>query len=391
MTPENEKLLDTIKRNAVAIYSLETLTERLKDGKRLVIKFGADPSSSDLHLGHTVPLKILKAFQEAGHEIVFLIGDFTAIIGDPSGKSKTRPSLTFEETRKNAQTYFEQVGKVLDVSKTTIRYNSEWLDSMNFESILKLASKYTLARLLERDDFSNRYAENKPIGMHELLYPLMQGYDSVALNCDIEIGGTDQTFNLLVGRELQKDYNQTPQEVITFPLLVGLDGVNKMSKSLNNYIGISDSAEEMFEKCMKVPDNLLKHYFTLTTNYSLDDIDALIEGDIVNAHYVYAKYIVSEYHGSDSVIPAYNRYKEVAKGNIPDNIDKVTVNNQSPTIIDCLMASGFVNSTSEGRRLIKQNGVKINGETCTDWSTVVKDGAVISKGKNKFAKIMIVL
>lgn len=388
MTPENQRLLDIIKRNAVAIYSLESLTEKLESGKKLVVKLGADPSRPDLHLGHTVPLRILKAFQEAGHEIVFLIGDFTAIVGDPSGKSKTRPSLTFEETRANAQTYFEQVGKILDVSKTKVRYNSEWLEGMNFESILKLTSKYTIARLLERDDFSKRYAENKPIGMHELLYPLMQGYDSVALGSDIEIGGTDQTFNLLVGRELQKDYDQTPQEVITFPLLIGLDGVNKMSKSLDNYIAINDSAEVVFEKCMKVPDNLLKHYFTLTTNLDLDEINKLIEDDIINAHFVYAKNIVTQYHGKDSVIAAYDRYKEVAKGNIPDSIDEVKVENENPTIIDCLLAAGFANSSSEARRLIKQNGVKINGVVCTNWADIVAIDSVISKGKNKFAKIV---
>ncbi len=388
MTPENKNLLEILKRNAVAIYSLETLTEKLESGKKLVIKLGADPSRPDLHLGHTVPLRILEAFQNAGHEIVFLIGDFTAIVGDPSGKNKTRPSLTFEETRANSQSYFEQVGKILDVSKTKVRYNSEWLEGMNFESILKLTSKYTLARLLERDDFAKRYAENKPIGMHELLYPLMQGYDSVALGCDIEIGGTDQTFNLLVGRELQKDYDQTPQEVITFPLLIGLDGVNKMSKSLDNYIAINDSAEVMFEKCMKVPDNLLKHYFTLTTKMDLDEVEKLIEEDIINAHFVYGKNIVTQYHGKGSVISAYDRYKEVAKGNIPDSIKEVKVEKDAPTIIDCLLASNFANSSSEARRLIKQSGVKINGAICTDYNKVVSIGSVISKGKNNFTKIV---
>lgn len=388
MTPENKKLLEILEQSAVAIYSLDSLTKKLKSGKKLVVKLGADPSRPDLHLGHSVTLRIMQAFQQAGHEVVFLIGDFTAMIGDPSGKSKTRPSLTFEETRANARTYLEQVGKILDIDKTTIRYNSEWLGKMNFEDVLKLTSKYTLARLLERDDFAKRYNENKPIGMHELMYPLMQGYDSVALECDIEIGGTDQTFNLLVGRELQKDYKQEPQEVLVFPLLVGLDGVNKMSKSLDNYIGVDESPEIMFEKCMKIPDNLLEHYFILTTTLDINEVKEIIKKDIVQAHVHYAKYIVTLYHGEKHVQGAYARYKEIAKGNIPTNVQDVVLDKDNMNIINALILAGFANSNSQARRLIEQNGVKINGETCIDWRASVKVSDVISKGKNNFVKIV---
>ena len=249
---------------------------------------GADPSRPDLHLGHSVVLRKLRMLQDLGHQIVFIIGDFTAMIGDPSGRSKTRVPLTFEQTRANAQSYLEQVTKILDPEKTRIVYNSEWLGEMKFGDVLSLAGKYTLARILERDDFAKRYAENAPIGLHEIFYPLMQGYDSVAVKADIEVGGNDQTFNLLVGRELQRDYGQQPQEVITFPLLPGLDGVEKMSKSLGNYIGIDEPADVMFEKCMKVPDALLKTYFDLTTDLPESEYAGLIESDIRAALFLYA-------------------------------------------------------------------------------------------------------
>lgn len=240
--------LDLIKRKAVQIISEEDLNKKLKSGKKLRIKLGADPSRPDLHLGHTVVLRALKTFQEMGHEVVFIIGDYTGMIGDPTGKSKTRPALTYEQVHSAGESYFKQVTKILDPEKTKIVYNSEWLSKLNFKDVLSLASKYTVARMLERDDFKKRYENNMPLSMHELFYPLMQGYDSVAINADIEIGGTDQTFNLLVGRELQKNYDQEPQVVITFPLLVGLDGKDKMSKSLDNYIGIDESPETMYEK-----------------------------------------------------------------------------------------------------------------------------------------------
>ncbi|MHB8963484.1 MAG: tyrosine--tRNA ligase, partial [Saccharofermentanales bacterium] len=256
-TMDIQGLMKILERDSVSIFSAEALREKLTAKGKLRIKLGADPSRPDLHLGHSVVLRKLRMFQDLGHEIVFVIGDFTGIIGDPSGRSKTRVPLTFEQTRINGQSYLEQVTKILDKEKTVITYNSEWLSKMNFSDVLALAGKYTLARIMERDDFAKRFVENQPIGLHELFYPLMQGYDSVALDADIEVGGTDQTFNLLIGRELQKDFGQEPQVVITFPLLIGLDGVEKMSKSLDNYIGIDEVPEIMFEKCMKIPDSLL--------------------------------------------------------------------------------------------------------------------------------------
>lgn len=284
--------IDLILRRTVEVHNKDTLIKKLNSGKKLVVKFGADPSRPDLHLGHTVPLRALKILQELGHEIVFVIGDFTAMIGDPSGKSKTRPSLSFEETRKNGETYFKQVAKILDPKKIRIAYNSEWLAKMSFEDVINLTGKYTVARILERDDFNNRFKNNIPIGIHEFLYPLMQGYDSVALHADIEIGGTDQTFNLLVGRELQRDYGQEPQDVMCFPLLVGLDGKEKMSKSLGNYIGVDEPAEVMYEKAMRIPDDVLMNYFKLTTDLNLDDIEKIMKEDVVEAHKVYAREII---------------------------------------------------------------------------------------------------
>ena len=274
-----KELTDKIKNGAVNIYSQSELDALLNSGKKLTVKLGADPSRPDLHLGHSVVLRKLRLFQELGHKIVFVVGDFTGMIGDPTGKSATRPQLTLEETRRSGQSYFQQVTKILDADKTEIRYNSDWLGAMNFEEVIKLASKYTLARMLERDDFKNRYEGNMPIGLHELLYPLVQGCDSVAIGADIEVGGTDQTFNLLVGRALQADYGQKPQVVITYPLIAGLDGQQKMSKSLDNYIGISEPADIMFEKCMKIPDELLHDYFALTTDVSEDESEKLISGE----------------------------------------------------------------------------------------------------------------
>ena len=267
---DTQAFFEILKRDSVSIFSEDTLLSKLRSGKKLKIKLGADPSRPDLHLGHSVVLRKLRMFQDLGHEIIFVIGDFTGMIGDPSGRSKTRVPLTFEQTRVNGESYFAQVTKILDKEKTIITYNSEWLSEMNFASVLSLAGKYTLARIMERDDFAKRFSESQPIGLHELFYPLMQGYDSVALNADIEVGGTDQTFNLLVGRELQKDYGQEQQDVITFPLLIGLDGREKMSKSLDNYIGIDETPEIMFEKCMKIPDELMNDYFRLTTDVSAE-------------------------------------------------------------------------------------------------------------------------
>jgi tyrosyl-tRNA synthetase len=380
-------LLETVKRGAVDIFSEDGLRERLESGRPLRIKLGADPSRPDLHLGHSVPLRILRKLQDAGHEIIFVIGDFTGMIGDPSGRNITRPPLTLEETRRNGQSYFEQVSKILDPAKARIAYNSEWLGKMDFASVLKLAGRYTLARILERDDFANRYANNQPIGLHELFYPLMQGYDSVALNADIEVGGTDQTFNLLVGRELQKDYGQEPQEVITFPLLPGLDGLEKMSKSMDNYIGIGEPAEIIFEKCMKVPDSILADYFRLTTDVPEEEYKPLLATDIRRAHFVYAGEIVRLYHGEDAIEGAEKRYRSIASGNAPDQMTTVTVSGKEASIIDLLKLTGFASSNSDARRLIDGGGVKLDGEIVGDTALAVSRDVVLSRGKNKFVQI----
>lgn len=384
---KNEKVMEILMRNAVNVFSEEGLRKKLESGKPLKVKFGADPSRPDLHLGHTVPLRMLKVLQEAGHQIIFVIGDFTGMIGDPSGKSKTRNSLSFEETRKNGQTYFEQVAKVLDPKKTQIVYNSEWLGKMDFADVLNLAGKYTLARIMERDDFSSRYSNNQPIGIHELLYPLIQGYDSVAINADIEIGGTDQTFNLLVGRELQKDYGQEPQEVITFPLIAGLDGIEKMSKSLDNYIGINEPAETIFEKCMKIPDNLLNDYFRLTTDIPEEQFSAVVNEDIREGHMVYARKIIEMYHGKDFIKPAEDRYISIACKKIPHEMKVMEIDEDKIQIIDLLRLTGYAKSNSEARRLIEGNAIKIDGDIINDINYAICNDSVICRGKSKFVRI----
>lgn len=394
-----EEKIELILRRGVQIFNEESLRKKLQSGRKMVVKFGADPSRPDLHLGHTVSLRLLKDLQDLGHEIVFVIGDFTAMIGDPSGKSKTRPSLTFEETRKSGETYFNQVTKILDPEKTKILYNSEWLGKMTFEDVVKLTGKYTVARILERDDFNNRFTNNIPIGIHEFLYPLMQGYDSVALNADIEIGGTDQTFNLLVGRELQRDYGQEPQDVMVLPLLVGLDGKEKMSKSLGNYIGIDESPEVMYEKAMRIPDDVLFEYFKLTTDISLEKVQQLINADIINAHREYAKEIIRMYHGEEFILAAEERYKTVANGGIPEEIEEYEIDSElienGMLLQDLLVISNMVPSKSEGRRMIEQNGISVNGVKENNISKIItiddfsENVLIIQKGKKQFKKIII--
>lgn len=384
-----QELFDIVKRDAVAVFSEESLKEKLLSGRKLVVKLGADPSRPDLHLGHSVVLRKLRLFQELGHEVVFVIGDFTAMIGDPTGKSKTRVPLTFEQTRENSKSYFEQVTKILDPKKTVVAYNSEWLGKMGFEQVLSLAGKYTLARILERDDFAKRFAANQPIGLHELFYPLMQGYDSVALHADIEVGGTDQTFNLLVGRELQRDYGQVPQEVITFPLLVGLDGTEKMSKSLGNCIGIDEAPDVMFEKCMKVPDSLIADYFRLAADVSAREAESLIAKDIREAHFALARSIVQLYCGEAAVAPAQARYREVAAGGSPSDLAAVLFPGKSANLVALVRAAGFASSNSEARRLIEGGGIRLGGETVRESAATVADKSevVLQRGKNRFVKI----
>lgn len=382
--------LEIIKRKAVQIFSVEDLEEKIKSGKKLKIKFGADPSRPDLHIGHSVPLRVLKQFQDMGHEIIFVVGDFTAMIGDPSGNSKTRPALTFEQTRKSAESYMEQAIKILDKDKTKIVFNSEWLSKMNFEDVIKLTSKYTVARIMERYDFKNRFENNLPLSMHELLYPLMQGYDSVALNADIEIGGTDQTFNLLVGRELQRDYDQEPQVVMTFPLLVGLDGKEKMSKSLDNYIGITDAPFDKFEKSMKIPDDILKQYFDLATDLPTEEIDKVMAGDIREAHFRFAKELLAMYDKESDFEEIKERYLKIANGGIPQDIEVFEINENTINICDLLVRIGFSNSKGEAKRMILGRGVKLDSVLIEDVNKSIKieNEKVIQFGKNKFKKVI---
>lgn len=396
----NDEKIELILRRTVDIHNKETLLKKLNSGKKLIVKFGADPSRPDLHLGHTVPLRALKVLQELGHDIVFVIGDFTAMIGDPSGKSKTRPSLSFEETRRNGETYFKQVSKILDPNKIRIVYNSEWLGKMSFEDVIKLTGKYIVARILERDDFKNRFNNNIPIGIHEFLYPLMQGYDSVALHADIEVGGTDQTFNLLVGRELQRDYDQEPQDVMCFPLLVGLDGKEKMSKSLGNYIGVDESPEKMYEKAMRIPDDVLLDYFKLTTDLDMKDVENMMIEDILLAHRKYAEEIIKMYHGEEFINQAEERYNTVAKGGIPENIEifeiKESMLENGLLLTELLNLSNIVSSKSEGRRMIEQNGISVNGAKENDVNKLItttdfnNDELIIQKGKKQFKKIVLI-
>lgn len=396
---EKKEKIELILRRTIDIHNEDTLLKKLNSDKKLIVKFGADPSRPDLHLGHTVPLRALKILQDLGHEIVFVIGDFTAMIGDPSGKSKTRPSLSFEETRKNGETYFKQVAKILDPNKIRIVYNSEWLAKMSFEDVIKLTGKYTVARILERDDFKNRFDNKIPIGIHEFLYPLMQGYDSVALKADIEIGGTDQTFNLLVGRELQRDYGQEPQDVMCFPLLVGLDGKEKMSKSLGNYIGVDEDAKTMYEKSMRIPDDVLFDYFKLTTDIDLKEAQELIKNDIILAHRKYAEEIIRMYHGEEYIKEAEERYNTVAKGGVPENIEEFLLEKdlieKDLLLVDLLPMTGIVSSKSEGRRMIEQNGISINGEKENDVKRIINindfnnNELIIKKGKQKFKKVIL--
>ena len=379
-----------IKRKAVQIFNEEDLDKKIKSGKKLTIKLGADPSRPDLHIGHSVVLRVLKQFQDMGHEVVFVIGDFTGMIGDPSGKSKTRPSLTFEQTRKSAETYLEQATKILDPEKTRIAYNSEWLSKMTFEDVIKLAGKYTVARIMERDDFKNRFENNLPLSMHELLYPLMQGYDSVALHADIEIGGTDQTFNLLVGRELQKDYDQESQVVMTFPLLVGLDGKEKMSKSLDNYIGISEEPFAKLEKSMKIPDDVLRQYFELATDLPMEEINEIMNGDIREAHFRFAKELLTMYDDVNEFESLKEKYLNIAKGGIPTDVETMKVSEDSANICDLLVSAGFATSRGEAKRMVTGNGVKVNGNPVTDITTMIEtaEEPVIQFGKNKFKKVV---
>ena len=363
----------------------------------LIIKLGLDPTAPDIHLGHTVVLRKLKLFQDFGHKVIILIGDFTARIGDPTGKSVTRPPLTEEQVITNAKTYQEQIFKVLDPAKTEVRFNSEWLSKLDFADVLKLASKYTVARMLERDDFHKRYTEGRPISIHEFMYPLMQGYDSVALKADVEFGGTDQTFNLLMGRHLQGEEGMPEQTIITMPILEGLDGVQKMSKSLGNYIGISEAPSEMYGKAMSIPDELMMRYFMLVTDMSIEEQEQLsqdLESGAAHPRDVKMKLahtIVRLYHGEEAANFGQEEFVRVfQKHAMPTDIPeyKVAITEEPVFVPQLLSDAGLTASNGEARRSIKAGAFKIDGEKCNEEHIVLKDGMVLQVGKRKFIKIV---
>jgi tyrosyl-tRNA synthetase len=391
---EKESLIDGILRDAVDVCSKESLLARLGGGKALTVKMGADPSRPDLHLGHTVILRRLRLFQALGHEVVFVIGDFTGMIGDPTGRSKTRPALTLEQTRKSGASYFRQVTKILDPGRTKIVYNSEWLDRLRFSDVIRLASHATLAQILAREDFRTRFEGGVPVSLHELLYPLAQGYDSVALGADVEIGGTDQTFNLLLGRSLQAAGGQTPQEIVTYPLLPGLDGKNKMSKSLDNYIGIDEPADRMFEKAMRVPDECLADYCALTTDIGRFEAAALIARGPQEAHFRYAGTVTALYHGQAAARAAEKRYRRVAAGLPPEEMPELQLpGGEAPDgkigLIDALLRAGFAASRSQARRAVAGHAVRINGEAAEDplLTLDLSRPVVLRCGKSRYCRI----
>ena len=359
----------------------------------LRIKLGLDPTAPDIHLGHTVVLNKLRQLQDIGHTVIFLIGDFTSMIGDPSGRNATRPPLSAEEIAINAETYYKQASLVLDPEKTEVRYNSEWCDPLGARGMIQLAAKYTVARMLERDDFTKRYRGGIPISVHEFLYPLMQGYDSVALKSDLELGGTDQKFNLLVGRELQREYGQEPQCILTMPLLVGLDGSEKMSKSKGNYIGIRESANEMFGKLMSISDELMWEYFTLLSFRPIAEIDLMKQEVSVGRNprdckVLLGQEIVARFHSQVAAENALENFNHRAKGGIPDGIPEVSLGGAPLGIASLLKMAGLAPSTTEANRNIEQNGVRIDGVVISDKTIKVKSGTyVVQVGKRRFAKI----
>ncbi len=398
MNTDIEQSLAIIKRGADELLIEAELIGKLKKGKPLRIKAGFDPTAPDLHLGHTVLINKLRQLQDLGHHVLFLIGDFTGMIGDPTGKSATRPPLTPEQVQENAKSYAEQVFKMLDKEKTEIVFNSHWLTDLGAAGMLKLAASHTVARMLERDDFSKRFKGNQPIAIHEFLYPLLQGYDSVALKADLELGGTDQRFNLLMGRELQKQAGQRQQCVLTMPLLEGLDGVNKMSKSLGNYIGINEPPEIIFAKIMSISDDLMWRYIELLSFESLETIaewKAQINGGANprNIKVGFAQEIVARFHSQAAAEKALSDFQTRAKGGIPDDVPEVTlaIEGESVGVAQLLKMAGLVESTSEAMRTIKQGGVKIDSVKVEDKNLQISKGAslVAQVGKRKFAKVSV--
>lgn len=389
--------LEILKRGVEEILVEDELVAKLKENRPLRIKLGADPTAPDIHLGHTVVLNKMRQFQDLGHEVIFLIGDFTGMIGDPSGKNTTRPPLTREDVLRNAETYKEQVFKILDPAKTQVVFNSSWLEELGAAGMLKLASNLTVARMLERDDFKKRFAGNQPIAIHEFMYPLLQGYDSVALKADVELGGTDQKFNLLMGRELQKSEGQSTQVVVMMPLLEGLDGVKKMSKSAGNYIGISEAPTEMFGKIMSVSDELMWRYYELLSFRPMDEIrgfrQAISEGANPRDYKILlAKEIIARFHSDSDAEAAHQDFiQRFQKNAMPDEMDELTLDagSEGLAIANLLKEAGLVASTSDGMRMIKQGAVKMDGDKVDDAKLVVPQGtvAVFQVGKRKFARV----
>lgn len=397
-----EQSLELLARGTDQVVPERALAEKLREsaasGVPLRVKLGVDPSSSDLHVGHAVVLRKMRQFQDLGHRVVLIIGDFTATIGDPSGRSKTRPQLSLEETRRNGETYVEQAYAVLDPDpeRLEIRHNSEWLTALDFGELVRLAATTTVARMLERDDFTKRYADGTPISLHEFLYPLAQAYDSVAVRADVELGGTDQLFNLLVGRDVQRAYGQAPQVALTVPLLEGTDGTEKMSKSLGNTIGLTEPAEDMFTKAMRVTDPLLAKYATLCTDLDVAALERELGSDPVAAHRIFARALVTLYHGADAVAAAERRYDEVARGGIPSELREVEI---GPDLAPegrieaaaLALQVGFAASKGAARRLIDNRGLRVDGEALVERTAVLdlreRPDLVFQSGKNAYVRV----
>jgi len=391
-----KKIEEVLTRGVAEVISMEHLEKRLRAGEKLRVKFGIDPTGPILHLGHSVPLRKLRELQELGHQIIFLIGNFTAMIGDPSARLALRKPLTEKEIKKNMRNYSQQAAKILNMKKVEVRYNSEWYKKKGATFLMDLTSRFTYARLIERDEFKKRIERGVDVSMLELIYPLLQGYDSVELRADLEIGGTDQKFNLLMGRKVQKKYNQPQQDILTVPLLEGTDGVRKMSKSYNNYIALNEAPLKMYGKIMSIPDTIIWHYFTLLTNLSLEDIEKMkkeVSQIILNprdAKARLAKEIVAIYHGKKAVLRAEQEFNKIfKKKKLPSRIPEFKIKEKTLNVLYLLVKTNLASSKSEAKRLVLQNGIKINGKTQKDWKETVqiKKGLILQAGKRKFIKI----
>lgn len=393
-----KKIEGILSHNTEEVIVKEDLGKKLRSGKKLRVKLGCDPSRPDLHLGHSIVIRKLKEFQDLGHQVVFIIGDYTGMIGDPSGKSKTRPALSSSEVKKNAESYFEQVGKILDTKKTEIRFNSEWFSKMNFEDVLKLASRFTVARILERDDFSKRLKNGTDVAVNEIMYPVMQAYDSIAIDADVEIGGTDQKFNMLAGRDLQRKMEKPEQNVLTCPLLAGLDGKEKMSKSLDNYIGISEKPDSMFGKIMSISDAMIYYYFKLLADISKDELKQIeidLKDPAKNPRDLkarLAKEIIAIYHGKDEAERAEEEFNKIFRDKKkPTEMEEHKLNIGNWILRDLLVELKLAPSNSNAKRLVEQGGIKIDDIAQKEWNKEVeiKNGMIVQAGKRKFVRIKI--